>query len=92
MNPHKSPVCLVSHTLGLQRDKSGDKKEQELMQGTEENSGMAITQVTKVADFGLLVFLKGFGTSIFSTCRIPLSQAGHSNLKFFDLKKKKKFN
>lgn len=52
------------------------------MQGMKENCGMTTNQVTKLADSGLLVFLKGFGTSIFSTCRIPLRQAGHSNLKF----------
>lgn len=47
------------------------------MKGTKENSGMATTQVSKLA-----VLLKGFGTSIFSSCGIPLRQAGHSNLKF----------
>lgn len=41
MNPHKPPVCLVSHTLGLHRDASGDNKEQVLMPGMKENPGMA---------------------------------------------------
>lgn len=45
MNPHKPPVCLVSHTLGLLRDTTGDNKEQELTQGMKENSGMATARL-----------------------------------------------
>lgn len=37
--------------------------------------------VTKLADSGLLVFLKGFDTSVFSTCRISAGEVGQSNLK-----------
>jgi len=65
MNSHKYHA-RVCHTLGLQRDTSGDNKEQELMQGMKESSEVAAAQVTKLSHSGLLVFLKDFGTRIFS--------------------------
>lgn len=79
MNSHKPPTCLVSHTLGLWRDTSRGTR------GHAKQATLATARVTKHTDSGLLVFLKGFGTSILSTCRTPLRQADHSNLKLLDL-------
>lgn len=72
-------LSLLSHTLGLQRGASKYKKKQELMQEMETNSGTATIQVSKQVDPGLLMFLKGFITSVFNVSRTPLSQKGCSN-------------